>query len=49
MKNSGRKGEHNTSNVKQHMPPLLKEKNLDPGKNTVMCPQPPIPGALFTN
>jgi len=49
MKNSGRKGKHNTSNVKQYTLPLLKEKKLDPGKSTVMCPQPPIPGALFTN
>jgi len=46
--NSGRKGKYNISNVKQHMPPLFEGRKSDPGRNTVMCPPPPILGALFT-
>jgi hypothetical protein len=48
MMNSGRKGKHNTSNAKQHMPPLLKGRKSNPGRNIVMCPPPQILGALFT-
>jgi len=46
MKNSGRKGKHNTSNVKQHTLPLLKEKKLDPGKSNVSTATNPW-GAIY--